>query len=554
MNQRELERAISREVESWPGVQVEFKSGAKHPKAVFTFGEKTLFKNYPGTPSDGVFGLHRTLGDMRRVMKQLGAERDKPEPSEKELEREYAPPNNGREERPDPVEREPVKPKRSLGEKLADVGVVDRAAVQAAESAATYARRKFVEEQAPAPPAPANDEPSLEAEAARIMAEADAIVDGVYFGLDDRVYHAVPRLSASGVQKLCVSPGTFWASSWLNPDHELDLEPTDAQVLGKAYHCARLEPERFQEAYARQPEKADWPKKGTAWNGTEIEKHLESYGEPKKRAGEKVADQARRLADCGFPHAIWPLIEADFQAELGARIPIPGRYYDEIVRDMDRLQASADIHELLTGGQAEVSIFWTDSNGFKWKARTDYLRPDAWADFKTFDNSRGKVLEQALADAMRFNRYHVQAVIYRHATEAVRVDGLAIIGEATDEQRALVEAIQARPDGLRCHYVFQEKGGIPNLLAREFPFWNVPIGTVHDGAGASDEQRAAAERGSRTKTQLHTRALQDIRQAMSQFALYSQVYEPGQPWAPIEPMGAFDDAQFNRYWLEGVND
>jgi hypothetical protein len=85
--------------------------------------------------------------------------------------------------------------------------------------------------------------------------QAEPIVDGIYFGLPMEVYLAVPRLSASGMQKLCASPAAFWKEVWLNPERaaDPDEEETKAQQLGKAYHCARLEPERFHDAYVREP-------------------------------------------------------------------------------------------------------------------------------------------------------------------------------------------------------------------------------------------------------------------------------------------------------------
>lgn len=124
MKQRELEDAIKDEVAEWPGVSVEFIAGGKHPKAKLTFGELMLSRPYAGTPSDSRYGLHKCLGDMRRVMKQLGAERAKPEPSEEEIERRYSKPNDGAEKRPDPVQGEKADPQPDIADQLVDVGVV----------------------------------------------------------------------------------------------------------------------------------------------------------------------------------------------------------------------------------------------------------------------------------------------------------------------------------------------------------------------------------------------------------------------------------------------
>ena len=186
------------------------------------------------------------------------------------------------------------------------------------------------------------------------------------------------------------------------------------------------------------------------------------------------------------------------------------------------------------------------------KARVDYLTRDWWADFKTFDNSRGKNLNQALSDAVRYNRYYVQAPVYREAVEAVRLGGLPIIEAQTDDQRSLIAHLQIKPGELRCWYIFQEKGGIPNLLAREFPFYSVPWTTIFNEVITDDETRRAAVReATKQRTDLFRRGEIDVLNAKKLFALYSEVYKPGEPWFPIDAVGVFSDEDFHPYWLAG---
>lgn len=385
-----------------------------------------------------------------------------------------------------------------------------------------------------------------------LVTDPATIADGVHFGLEASAYHAVPRLSSSALQKLAVSPATFWRGSWLDPDRAEEAdEQTKAQAIGQAYHLARLQPELLETRFVREIDRADLDPDGAVWNGTEIGKALAELGETKSKAGELVADQGARLEAAGFTGAIWPLAYARWEETVGDRTPLPAKVWDEIATDMERIRATGDIAALLSDGEAEVSIFWHDEDGLPMKARLDYLRPGAWADLKTFDNSRGKVLDQALADAFRFNRYYMQAAVYRDAVEQVRVGGLEIVGVATDAQRALVAAIRICPAELACWYVFQEKGGTPNLLARRFKFHDVPINIRAQTAGLSDERLAHVEATSARATQIFTRAEMDVRRAKRQFVRHSQVYEPGRPWFPIEPLGTIDDADFHPTWLEG---
>lgn len=549
----EIEDAIFAEVEKWPDAKVEIEQGKGHPKARLEFGGLIMRRTFPGTPGDKR-SVIKTLADIRRTLRQMGAQRgtEATETEDDEVaEKVYRKPPVQRRE-PDP----PPPPEPESREPMAD---------QLAEHPAAKAKppakfeREFGEggEVSEVADEPRVDPAQRERE---IKAAAALIEDGIYFDLPEDVYHAVERASTSGLQKMCVSPADFWRESWLNPkpptlDEEQLKRKEKTRALGRAYHCARLEPAAFAERYYRKPAKLDYLGIfGVIWNGTQAGDALADYGETKKRSSESVVEQCERLEDCGYPHPIWPLIEARAAREARGKVGIDGIDWDSIATDMERLIGNKDIADLLSDGQPEVSIFWTDRNGIKMKCRVDWLATGWWDDFKTFDNPYGKVLKQALNDALRFNRYHIQAVIYREGIEAIRVDGLQIKGEATDAQRALIAAIQIRPDELACWYIFQQKGGVPNLLAKRFPFFAVDALTEAelqifiDDEGRREELRELRGR----KTGLHIRAIQDIDQAKRDFMLYSQVYPAGVPWAPINARGAFDDFDFNRYWLEGT--
>jgi hypothetical protein len=185
------------------------------------------------------------------------------------------------------------------------------------------------------------------------------------------------------------------------------------------------------------------------------------------------------------------------------------------------------------------------------KARLDRVTADRVLDLKTYDNSRGKHVEQAISDAIQYNRYHVQPPIYMDAIEAVRDGKAAIQGEATDEQRRLVAEIRLRP-APHFWFIFQEKGGVPNLFARRYRFIEIDAYRQTEIDALVDEGRKAeVEEMMGRKTGLYQRALMDIDHAKRTFAAYSQVYEPGRPWAPIHPVGTIDDGDFSTYWIEG---
>lgn len=413
----------------------------------------------------------------------------------------------------------------------------------------------------PAKPAKAKSAEELAAEEeqrAAIKAAAAAIQDGIYFQLPMEVYRQVERVGSGSLCDLAVSPATFWNGSWMNPDKEKNEEAgkdeTPARIMGSAYHCARLEPEHFELRYFRDLSRADFgpsPEGGIVTNGTQIGQALAELGQTKKRAEESVRDQAERLDAAGYPGVILPLEIARHREANKGKIPLDGDSWDAIRTDMERIHKNPDIAPKLSGGAAEVSIFWTDEYGIQCKLRADYLRPDLWDDFKTFENKSRKRLRQALVDALQYNRYHIQAVHYRAGIERVRTGGLQIQGEASDAERKLIAEIQLRPEELDCWYIFQEKKGVPNLLAIRFPFYGVDAQTEAEIQALARDENAARKAMAR-KTGLFIRALQDIDAAKREFMLYSQVYQRGQPWSPINPVSEFEDADFNSRWLEGI--
>lgn len=389
------------------------------------------------------------------------------------------------------------------------------------------------------------------------------IKDGIYFSMPEDEYHAEERLSKSGIKRLRISPADFWHDSWLNPEPEA-LTPEQersrflARVIGRAYHCARLEPERFAATYVREISQADFAKcAGFLSNGDQIGKELEARGQTKKKSGETVLDQAKRLREAGYTAPIWHLEEDAMRAALMPhQILIPGKIFDEIAVDMARLRSVPAVSNLLTGGAPEVSIFWTcEATGIPMKARIDYLQPWGWVEFKTFSNPNGKSLMQTVIDAVRFNRYHIDAAAYLEALQASR--GLPIIGPATQEQVAIIQALRELEHPPECRFIFQQKGGVPNILERSFRLFDgVSEQAVRDmeSTGAHPDKLAKAEKMRRhttvSATALLMKARMEIAAAKRDFLAYSDIYQRGEPWLPFNPSGEIVDADFSQYFLE----
>lgn len=383
------------------------------------------------------------------------------------------------------------------------------------------------------------------------IAEGD-LADGVHFNLDEKIYHALPRLSASGINNLLVSPATFWHDSWLNPDKK--DEDTPARVLGRAYHTARLEPHKLDAQFACELDKDDYA--DGLITDTSVKAALKEIGQPQTKTGETMLDRAHRLRACGHEGKLYQLDLEEWSADLGERTPIPAQYWRDIQTDMERLQGNPEIAALFTGGAAEVSILWTCAeSGQRMKARVDYLKPDMIVDLKTFQNSSRKRLDQCVADAFRYNRYYIQAAAYWGAVELIRSGDLGVVGDATEDEMALLHSIRTNLRPMQSWYVFQEKGGVPNLVAYKIGLLNVHLSAEVNAAGIDDETIKQRARDAVTNPSgLKLKADMEIRHAKELFATYREVYEGGEPWQPITPLRHLGDDSFNGFWLdEGLN-
>jgi hypothetical protein len=385
--------------------------------------------------------------------------------------------------------------------------------------------------------------------------------NGIYFGIPFEEYEKIERLSKTRIKQLLVSPADFWADSWLNPK-PLKLTPEQerrkhmARVLGNAYHCARLEPGEFHDRYCRELTQADFVNApGFITTGAAMGAELEKLGE--KKSG-SVAEQAERLLAAGYEGTIWQIELAKYEAQRGDRIALTAETFDQIVIDMERMQAVAEVHETLSNGEPEASILYDcPETGLPMKARLDWLRGDGWAEFKSFANPQSKALEKCLLDAIIFNRYYIDVACYHEAVEAVRLGGLTVQGEPPiGYAREIVEQIKASPSPLSHKIIFQQKGGVPNVLSRDLQLFEDHGGVARhlEEIGATEDRiekaKAFAEASTPQPTQLMRKAIADIRNAKRLFVGYSEIYERGQPWQPFEPHASYSDIDFHPNFLE----
>jgi len=299
----------------------------------------------------------------------------------------------------------------------------------------------------------------------------EQLPDGVFFGLDEAVYHAQERLSASGIKNMVVSPLNFWAESWLNPRRRLN-EEADWAIFGKAQHKRLCEgKEAFQKAYAPEIHPQDFP--DALVKHEQLKAECLRVGAPVSGTKEVLADRLRQFG-C---QNIWEDIQRSYADTHKGKVLIPR----DMVFDIEISAAIAEkdpvISKCFKGGEAEVSVFWTeeiekdDGSGeiisIRMKSRFDVLKPKAIVDVKTYGNTAGKSIKRAITYEIAARKYGIQTAVYYDAFDNCqrlirenkvynppRESWLKQVAETTDVQFV---------------YVFMQKGPAPVITGWIMP-------------------------------------------------------------------------------------
>lgn len=294
------------------------------------------------------------------------------------------------------------------------------------------------------------------------MIEAEPLADGIYFNMPEEQYHALDRLSATGIKKLIVSALQFYTEIF---DDSFHRPQTLALHKGKAYHKRILEgQDEFYKCYVERLNKNDF--KGVLDTQAELKEYCQNHDlkvtGTKPVLIERILDVAPEMKG-----KILSLMQTAFDKEHASQIQLTHDEFHEIEKAATILEAS-DLAMHFSGGFPEVSILWTDDlTGVKCKARIDYLRHDALNDLKTFSNAQRKEIGVCISQAIAYERYNIQAVHYGNGLSAVKKmlsAGSAFI-DSDDKGDFINMLLQNEQDFT---FIFQESGQVNNCAARKF--------------------------------------------------------------------------------------
>lgn len=225
-------------------------------------------------------------------------------------------------------------------------------------------------------------------------------------------YDAIEAINWSSLVHMATSAKMLrWRVEHPRPD-------TPALALGRAIHCAVLEPERFERDYLVEPEfdtrsnagKAD----RAAWLATLAPGYIaRPLFDLRTKSGK--ADRAAWLASL-LPDARVLIGDEDAGAVLGVET-ITADDHELAMRCADAVRAHPVAAEWLRGGRTEETMIWTDEEtGLKCKARVDFVNPSFVLDLKSTSQQRLEGMGRDFASRL----YHGQLAHYQRGAIATR--------------------------------------------------------------------------------------------------------------------------------------
>lgn len=200
----------------------------------------------------------------------------------------------------------------------------------------------------------------------------DDLQPGLYFGLDENVYHSDRALSRSNLVDILDTPYTYWETSWMNPNRVVKTSNPDMEY-GKVFHMLLFEPERFEKVYQITPVEA--------WRHDKLKITLEDY--------------------------------------------------NRIARSIKVLRSGADARLYLSGGKPEVTIVYDDTftlGGeevtYRFRTRHDYFVPILTTDFKTTHTLNERYLQRA------YDTYGYDLQMYQYKRSRIRFKEMFKAGQA----------------------------------------------------------------------------------------------------------------------------
>lgn len=239
---------------------------------------------------------------------------------------------------------------------------------------------------------------------------------GVYFGLDEDVYHADPSIGSTDIKKLIQSPCIYWHDSHMNPRRP-EQEPNKYKDWGSALHAIVLEGDDvFRANFKRSPSKDDYKDQKLLVTMDDMKVWLADHFET---VSGKKDDLIKRVQKVDPKWPIWDVIMKEFDESLDGATALSSDDYDDVVISSAMITKNPSLAHAFVDGAPEVSVFWLE-NGVPCKARIDYLKLYAVVDLKSFRmKNRLESVEVSVVHAIANMGYLYQAAHYLNGRAAI---------------------------------------------------------------------------------------------------------------------------------------
>lgn len=236
------------------------------------------------------------------------------------------------------------------------------------------------------------------------------IEEGIYFDMPESEYHKEEALSTSRMKIIRISPFHYWWGSSMNPACPEQKDDTDAKIWGKAFHKIMLEPDVFHNSYIREFTAEDYP------DALKTVDDMKAYcvaNEIITKGCKKRDDFVMLLRGEEKPVQILDDLKTDYIKAHPDKVFLSVAEIDKLETMARMGKLSPNVKTALEGTVSEVSIFVKDPDtGIMLKCRMDAIKPNATLDLKTFTNSRGLPIKEAIREAIKSYYYNLQYVVY----------------------------------------------------------------------------------------------------------------------------------------------
>lgn len=295
--------------------------------------------------------------------------------------------------------------------------------------------------------------------------------DGVFLNLRHADHIADWALGGGALKTLRVSPPDWWYDSPFNNVFEVETKKRETFFeRGEAAHTLFLEGrETYEAVYGVIPTLKDYP--DHIAGGHALREMCELYSLPKSGTNEDMEERLRKHAP-----AVKLLADRIREFNLSGKRAL-SRSDDYRIRILHQMAMKSNeelgvseermrLRDALTGGLAEVTVFWTEWFGdvpVRMRARFDRIKANIIVDLKTIAGWRHADFRGSLLDEAVEKGYVIQAVHYNVGRQKLRefVKAGKVFGGSKEERRILKEI--AKAESWAWGWIFAKTTGFPSM-------------------------------------------------------------------------------------------